>query len=68
MTFIAILMPQKVFDAQMSGCQLEQLRDLTAAGSYFHATTIEGLLSHPWAQKIDVLMTGWSTPKLTNDL
>lgn len=68
MTFIAILMPQKVFDAQMSGSQLEQLRDLTADGSYFHATTIESLLRHPLAEKFDVLMTGWSTPKLTNDL
>lgn len=68
MTFIAILMPQMVLDAQMSGRQLEQLRDLTADGSYIHATTIEGLLSHPLAEKIDVLMTGWSTPKLTNDL
>ena len=68
MTIIAILMPQKVFDAQMNGSQLEQLRDLAAADSYFHATTIEGLLSHPLAEKIDVLMTGWATPKLSNDL
>lgn len=68
MTSIAILMPQKVFDAQMNGRQLEQLRDLTADGSYFHATTMESLLSHPMAEKFDVLMTGWSTPKLTCDL
>lgn len=68
MTSIAILMPQKVFDAQMNGRQLEQLRDLTADGSYFHATTMESLLSHPMAEKFDVLMTGWSTPKLTSDL
>ena len=68
MTSIAILMPQKVFDAQMSGSQLERLRNLTADGSYFHATTMESLLSHPMAEKFDVLMTGWSTPKLTSDL
>ncbi len=68
MTSIAILMPQKVFDAQMNGSQLERLRNLTADGSYFHATTMESLLSHPMAEKFDVLMTGWSTPKLTSDL
>lgn len=65
MTIIAILMSQKVFDAQMSNRHLEQLRELTGPDSYFHATTIEGLLRHPLANKIDVLMTGWSTPALS---